>query len=512
MRTKNSAINIGFGISGQVVSSLLNFVARTIFIKILGAEYLGLNGLFSDILSVLSLAELGIANAITFSLYKPISEQDEEKVSAIVNLYGTAYRAVGIFIAVVGCSLIPFLSLIIKDQTNISNISFIYLLYLLNTVVTYFFSYKRSIITAHQKNYICTIYNNVFLVLQHVLMIVVLIFTKDFILYLWVQISFSFLTNFAISLKADKLYPYLKANRKLKLEKAERKKIFKNIKAMFMHKIGGTVLNSTDNIIISSFIGIITVGIYSNYRLIISIINKFSLLIFDSILASVGNLGAKGDNIKLFKIYKSLNLVAAFVYSICAVCLIVMFNPFIELWAGKSYVFDFPVVLMIVLNFYLTGMRKCTLMFRDALGLFWKDRYKPIAEAVINLIISLILVQYMGITGVLIGTFISTISTSLWIEPYVLYKYGFNQSLSHYFKCFTQYSIITIASAALSYYMCNLLTGLNLLTLISKFVLCIIITSFLYYITFLQTQEFKELINIVGSIFKMKTRTQENKC
>ena len=276
---------------------------------------------------------------------------------------------------------------------------------------------------------------------------------------------------------------------------------------MVFHKIGSIVVVGTDNILISKFIGVIQVGLYSNYQLIINALNTVFGLAFQSVTASIGNLGATENSKKNKFIFECINLIGFWIYAFSSICLINLFNPFINIWLGREYLFSMPIVLIIIISFYLSGMRKSVLTFRDALGLFWHDRYKAIFEAGINLVASIILAQYIGIAGIFIGTIISTLTTCFWIEPYILFKYGFEDSVKSYFKKYGFYTINMIIVGVLTWFISSIFSDYSILGFIGKLVVCIIVPNTLFLIIFWRTKEFQYLIVIVKPmIYKLFKR------
>lgn len=451
-RSKKSFKNLYTALIGQSVGLVISFIARIIFINYLGAEYLGLNGLFTNILSVLSLAELGIGEAITFSLYKPLSTNDIYKCQMLMQLYKKVYTIIGVIIFAVGICITPFLQFLIAELPDIKNIHFIYILFVFNSAVSYLFSYKRNLIIADQNRYIVTIYRYVFYFILNVLQIIFLIFTKNYIIFLLLQISSTIIENIFISRKANIMYSFLKDKNKIPLDLESKNQIVKNTKAMIMHKIGGIIVNSTDNIILSKFVSIASVGFYSNYYLIINALNTVYGQVFSSLTASVGNLYVTESKKKTYDIFKKIYFLNFFIYSISSICLIILFNKFIILWLGKKYLFSMDIVLILVINFYVSGMRKSVLTFKESAGLFYNDRWKAIVEGFVNLVASLILVKIYGIFGVFLGTFISSIFVCVWIEPYVLYKYGFNENVMSYFKQYFKYLVFTVVVGFICFY------------------------------------------------------------
>jgi len=499
-RIKNTIRNMYMGVLGQIVTYTLTFVYRTIFIIVLSANYLGIQGLFTNVLSILSLAELGIGSAITFSLYKPLADNDEDLIYKLMKFYAKAYKFIGLIVAVLGITLIPFLDVFIKNEHDIPYITIIYLLYLSDSVVSYFFSYKRSIIVADQKGYINTLNLNIFSVFRTIIQILLLIIYKNFLIILIVQVIFTFLSNISISSRANKLYPYLKNKNSEKLDAVIKSGLIKKIRAMFYHQLGSVIVLGTDNILISAFVGIYWVGVYSNYLLIIGIIKTIIQQFSQSVVASVGNLVSSESITKTKTTFDLLFFINYWIYYFCSICFLTLFNPFIIIWIGPGYLFDLRIVVVIVTNFYIAGMRQNVLTFRNVLGLYWYDRHKPFIEAIINLVVSIILLEWFGILGVFLGTLISTLTTSLWVEPYILFKYYFKSGLKKYFVTYFLYSIFTLLVAILMQSISKLIFVETVFSFILLLVICIIMTNVLFCAIFFKNYNFKQLINLVKKL------------
>ncbi len=490
MRSTNSLKNVAVNIGSQLLNLLLSFLCRTVFIWTLDAVYLGVSSLFSNILSLLSVAELGIGTAITFSMYQPLAKNDHKKLAALMGLYKKAYHTIGGIVAVAGLALTPFYRLLINNPPDIPNLTLIYLLYVFSSSVTYFLSYKQTIIVADQKSYICALYQYGFSITQNIIQILILFATKNFILYLCTQILFSFFTNFFLARKAEKMYPYLKTYRNETLKKSDRESIVKNIKAMFLHRIGGAVVNGTDNILISKFFGLTLTGIYSNYFLITNMLSGLIAQIFTGIAASVGNLGAVESDERSYHVYLSIHFAGFWIFNFCSIALFCLFNPFIPLWTHKDMTLSVLTVFFIALNFYATGMRQVTLMFKNAFGLFWYDRYKAIVEAAVNFIASILLARYIGVAGIFLGTFISTITVDFWVEAVVLFRHGFHRSAAPFFSRYLFYFVLTFAVGFLTWYCCSLTGNGSLESFIMKCAICLIVPNVLLLIIFYKSKEF----------------------
>ena len=498
MRLENSIRNIIFGLGGYLLNILIGFITRTVFINILGTNYLGISGLFSNILTFLSLTELGIGTAIVFSLYKPLADKDEYKISALMNLYRRAYRLIGGIILIIGLMLVPFLNILIKDVHNIPNIEAIYILFLLQSVASYlFFSYKSAILNASQNNYIISKYGYIYSICNGIMQVIILNITKNYILMLSLQILIDIIRNILISKEVNKIYPYLIKNKNIHLEKCEIKKLYKDIYALSLSKVCGIVLNATDNIVISYFLGVVQVGIYSNYIYIINNINSILNIVFNSLTSSVGNLNATSDEEQKYFIYKVMNFIVFWFYGFCSICFLELLNPFISIWIGEKFLFDKIVVASIVLNFYTSGMQYTNTIYKDACGLFWNTRYRSLSMAVINIIFSIILVQYLGVMGVLLGTIISRLLTNFWFDPWTIHRNIFKKTTKRYFSKYFIYTLSVIVAGILTSIINSFWISNEIISFLMKAITCAIIPNLIFILLFFKTTEFKYLKDII---------------
>ncbi len=505
-RIYNSIKNIFLGIGNQILLLILTFISRIIFVRILGAEYLGINGLFSNILTILSVAELGMGSSIIYSMYKPLANNDTEKISALMNYYKKMYNIVAVVVAILGICLMPFLEYLVNTTDEIENINIYYLLFLANTVISYLLASRSVILNADQKLYITKIYTLLVYILQTVMQIIVLVITKNFILYLVIQVIGTFLTNLCGALVTKRMYPYIKKGDQL--NKKDKKEIFKNMKSMFFYKIGGVILNNTDNILISILVGTIWVGYYSNYLMVITSVETFTTIIFTALTASVGNLIASTDKEKQFEIFKVINSVCNIIFGFCAVGLQILFNDFITIAFGESYILSTPVVITIVLSFYLKGILNPIWIYRETTGLFEHTKYVALFTAGLNIILSIILGKIWGIFGILIATVISRLLTNMWYEPFVLYKIHFNKKVTNYFKDNLLNFLITVIIIILCGIITNYINIVNIVTFILKGIICLIIASIIYYFCYRKTEAFNYLkINIIDK-FKEKLKSK----
>lgn len=490
----------------RIIAILMGYVTRIVFTHTLSESYVGINGLFTDILNVLALSELGVGTALTYALYRPIAEHNIEQQKSLMRLFKWMYRCVALLIAVAGLLVIPFLGYLVKDAGDVQHIVFIYLLYLLNSVVSYLLIYKKTLIDAHQRSYIGVLYHTVFLLIQYVFQIVILITTRNFILFLFIYLLCTVGNNICVARKADSLYPYLRDKEVQPIPKEEKQGIVKNMRAMLMHKIGNVMVNNTDNLLLSAMVGLVSVGKYSNYYLIIGSVRQVLDQAFQGITASVGNLGVTEDRKRVRTIFEASFFIGQWIYGFAAICLFQLVNHVVSFSFGENYLFPRTLVFVLCCNFFITGMRQATLVFRDSLGLFWYDRYKSIAEAIINLAASIVLTLQFGIIGVFLGTFISTMFTSFWIEPYVLYRKKLECPIVPYFLHYAFYTAIVLLAGVITNYACGLVRSEGFSALIAEFMICVTIPNLLFLLCYHRTKEFRFVWGKAMKLFNKKFR------
>lgn len=502
MRTKNSIKNIIMNFLYNLLNYGLRFASRIFFVKTLAEVYLGVNGLLSNVLGILALTELGIGTAIGYSLYDPLAKNDTKKVRSLMQFYKKAYQIIALVVLVLGLILLPFIPYLIKDTTGIENLSIIYLIFLLNMVIGYLFSYKRTLINSDQKNYLIVPYTMFFNIITSVLQIVVLLIFKNYIIYLLVQSICTIVENIVINRYIDKKYPYLVSNEEVTpIEKEELSTIKTKIKALLLHKVGSYTLSSTDNLIISKLIGIVMVGIYSNYSLIISMVSSFIYLLISNVISSLGNLIASENPKKCLKVFDEMNFTCFVLYGISSICLINLFNPFIELVFGTNYLLSILVVYIIVINHYLTGMNNVVISIQTASGLYEKDKYVPLIQSAVNLVISIYLAKKIGLAGVFIGTIVSTL-IPLIVKPCIVYKEIFKEKVSLYFKDFTIQTLIIVLSATISAFITKYINIENAyLNLAFLLLISIVIPSTLIILIYRKKESYQNVISRVKHIF-----------
>lgn len=506
MRTHKSIRNSCIAFLANALIIIIGFISQKIFVTYLGAEYLGINGLFTNIISMLSITELGLSTAIIYSLYKPISKKDIIKIKSLMNFYKKSYNVVSLIILILGLLLIPFLKVVITSTPITLEIIIIYILFVLDSFFSYFISYKRSILIADQENYIVNTIHILQLILLNIIQIIVLILTKNYYLYLILKIVFKLLENIVIIIIVNIKYPYLKDNKE-KISLEDKNNIFKNIKALFFHKIGGFIVLGTDNILISKFFGLISVGIYSNYYMITHAITVLFNQIFISITSSIGNLIVDSNYEKNYDVYKKVRFLNVWLDIFASTSILVIINSFIKIWLGDNYLFTLSIISAITINFYLQSLRVSLSIFKEAAGIFYRDRYIPLIEASVNIVCSIIFAKLFGITGIFIGTICSNLVLHLYGYPKYVYKDLFNKSYKKYYIDFINSFIIFIICLLSTLFMSKIIILNNIyLDFIKNVILSILIPNFILFILYHNKKEFKYFKTLINNIFKNLTK------
>ncbi len=502
-RTKNSLRNTSSGIINRVINLLVPFVIRTIIIQKLGSEYLGLGSLFTSIIQVLNLSELGIGNALVFSMYKPVKEDDQDTIISLLNLYKNVYRIIGIIILTIGLILTPFITYIIDmesiEGTSI-NVYLLFLIYLVNTVLSYcLFAYKRSILIANQRQDIVSRINSIVHIAMYVFQIIIIYATKNYYIYIILLPIFTIIDNCVTAFYANKKYKYILRKN---TEKASLKPILNSIKYLLGHKIGAVIISSADSIIISSFLPLITLTTYSNYFYVISALNGFINVGYNAILASVGNSVITEKKEKLYSLFNELSFILFYIVSFFTACLYSLYQPFMQIWMGEKLMFTGTTVLFFTIYFYTWQIRVMGLIFKDAAGMWKHDALKPYVGMVINLLLNFILVQTIGVNGVLIATIVVMVFVYFPWETLVLFKSLFMRSPLKYIGKHLLYCLITISITFITYYISNMIEVGSVIHLIIRAALTFIISNVLLILCCIKMKEFKTAITrIKKSVF-----------
>lgn len=498
-RTQNSSFNLFASIFTQIIQIVLKFVTRTIFIRTLGNAFLGVNGLFTDILTLLSITELGFDTAINFKLYKPLSDKDYHRLSALMKFYRNVYAVVSISVLVLGLSITPFLRFLISDYDLLAelglNAILIYFLYLIQSVLSYlFWAYRASLVRAAQKSFILDGVNVGTVILSNVCQIVVLLLFKNFYLYLLILVFFTIATNVINSVIAKKMFPlvFCKETEKNVISSQESKEIFKDCGATFLYKVNGVVTRATDNLVISSFIGIVTVGLYSNYTMISTTINTVLNKFFEACKASMGDAYANLDKEKSYFYFEVMNFLTAILYGTAFLGMAIVGNAFIKVWLGQDYQLKpiIPVLLGIVLFF--NGIKNNLGQIRNISGAFRQMWFRPLLGILINLVVSIVLVQFIGIVGVLIGTIAAAVLTNFLVDPIVIHKYSYSGIYGawRYYRTNFIYMLLLCGLYFLfSFGIRSMPISNDWVVLIIRFLCCAVLTPLVFLLVFWNKKE-----------------------
>ena len=497
MRTKKASINILFSILSYVISTIPVFLVRKVFLDTLGSELLGLNSLFSNILSYLSIVEMGIGSAIIFSLYRPYAENDQVKVKGYLQYYSKFYKIVGTTILVIGLLLVPGLDIFIKEQVNLFDAKMYFILFLINTVITYYFSYKLCILNVAQEGYKISIAMAISKLVISTLQIIFLKLNYNMYVYLLIQIIINLFYYLIINKYISVKYEWLEYTEG-KINYSEKENLKKRISALFMHKIGNVIVFGTDNIVISYFINLNTVSKYNSYIMIINAFKNIIENMMNSITPSIGNLLVMDDKNKAYEVHKKLFFMSFWIVSTIVILLYNVITQFVQIWLDESQVLSKFTVAIILFNLYFQLMRSSVERFKEGSGNYHQDKYSAFIEAIINLIFSILLVKKIGLPGVFIGTLISNIMVVFWMKPLITYKYVFNKSVIEYFVMYFRFLIIGITTLFITTFITKGLVNYNNIYMFSiNCVINILVVNIIYLIIFWKNKEFIFYKNLI---------------
>lgn len=500
-RTKNARRNIVFGVLQRIYTLFVPFIVRTIMIYYMGVEYIGLGSLFTSILTVLNLTELGVGSALVFSMYKPIAEDNKERICALMNLYRTYYRVIGTIILVVGIAITPIVPKLVKgDLPDDINLIVLYYLNLGATVLTYYlFAYKNSLLSAHQRNDVVSKIGIIISTLQYILQIGA-IFIGNYYLYVIVVLATTALGNIITALIVDKMYPEYKAIGKL--QKDEIKSINKRIKDLFTSKIGSVVVDSADTIVISAFLGLQVLAIYNNYYYIMTALFGFIGIIFTSCTAGIGNSLITETSEKNYNDMKKFLLIIVWISGVCTCCLLCLFQPFMKLWVGNELMLGMDLVICFCCYFFIHEINRLMNNYKDAAGMWHEDRFRPLIVSLVNLGLNLVMVNHVGLFGILLSTVLSTVFVGMPWLTYNLFTVIFKRSAKEFIVKLIKYILITIIAGLLSYWVCSYIGIGGIGGFLLKGIAVMLLSNGIYFICLFKTKEFSEVKKLALNLIK----------
>lgn len=489
-RTKNAARNIFWGILFRLVATLCPFIMRTVLLYILGVEYLGLNSLFTSLLSFLSLAELGIGNAMVYAMYKPVARDDDEAICALLKLYKKLYQIIGTVILAIGFVLFPFVERLVNGSYPPDiNPYILFGIYLSNTVVSYFmFGYKQSILMAFHRNDIISRRATILRLFMYGLQIIILFTSRNYYLYVLIFLAYTIGTNIANSLIVDKHYPQYKCRGEVPREAGA--EIRRNVSALVGNKLSDIVLNSSDNLVISVFVGLSMVAMYDNYYYVFNAVAGIALIIYNSLTAGLGNSIELETSEKNYHDFKVLTFLNAWFVTWCTTCLLCLMQPFMRIWVGEKLMFPYTVVYLFAIYFYIFQSERIVLTYKDAAGLWLQDRFRPYIVMAVNLVFNIAAIQVIGVYGVILSTIFSLLISTPW-SGYVLHKYLFHVPFKNYLKSYIRYMGIAAITCTFTYFACGLVTGGKYMQIALRFIICCIVPNLIFLILNVKNPELK---------------------
>ena len=506
-RSKRIAQNMIFGFLYQGVTLILSFISRTVFIHTLGTEYLGLNGIFTDVLKLLSMADLGFSLAMSYSFYKPLAEDDHEKIASLIAFYNKVYNIIAVSVTILGLLFVPFLRFIIKTEREIPNLEIYYLFSLAGIVMSYLFVYKTTLLTADQKNYKITKVRTVTSLIKTILEVIVLMLFKNYILYLAIDLLVQFGNNYYASRMAIKEFPYIANTKNAEpLSKDDQKGIFTSLKSVFVYKLSMMLYNFTDNILISMITGTIMVGYYSNYLMLSSKLLLVEQIIFSSMTASVGNLIVQEKEEKRLEVFNSMQSVSYIFCGIITSLFALMAGDVVYVWLGTEFQLPTLVIIAISINTYFSCILQPLWIYRDATGIYRKTKYIMLTGAVLNVVLSALMGLKMGLAGIIFASAISRVCTYFWYEPKLLFKEYFGSNARKYFLGLLTNFALVLGLSGLIYYFSRSIKPENWFELIVKGTAIGIICTLVFFIAYIRTDGAQNIIKRAKEMLKFVQR------
>ena len=493
-RLQNAMTNTFFAFLVKVYQAFFPFVMRTVMLHTIGIGYLGLNGLFASVLQILSIGELGISGAIVYSMYEPVAKNDTKKLCALLRLYRILYGTIGAVIFLLGAAMIPFLPKLVSSEVPPDiNIYVLFVMYLVSTALSYsVFSYRSSLLEVYQHNHVVSKINLITMTVQFALQITFLLLFKNYYIYILTQFAVQLVNQFAVYLSVKRLYPKLKPEGKI--EKQMMKDIFHKVKGLLFGKISGIILNASDTIVIFMFLGLTALAIYQNYFFIITAIVGFISAILSGSMAGIGNSLVMETKEKNYKDFRRFTFIMSWLVCICTNCFLVLFQPFMKIWMGEDKMLPMAMVIWFCLYFFIFEYNKLFNVYKDAAGLWYEDRFRPLVTSLANLSLNLLAVRYIGLYGIIASTVLSILFIGM---PWLLrnlFHILFQRSVFDYLTDLLKYTAVTVISCAISYFITQCLHCDGLIGLVLYGIVSVSVPFCIYVILFRKNEYFKDTI------------------
>lgn len=503
-RIKNAMVNTFFGFCVRLYLAVFPFIMRTVMLHTIGIGYLGLNGLFASVLQILSISELGISGAIVYSMYEPVAKGDKKTLCALLRLYRIVYGIIGLAVFLLGAAMLPILPKLISSEVPPDiNIYVLYIMYLVATALSYaVFSYRCSLLEAYQHNYVINRINLVTMTIQFSLQIVFLILFKNYYIYILTQFSLQIVNQLAVYLAVRKRYPDLKPEGKI--EKELVKSIFHKVKGLFFGKISGIILNTSDTIIISMFLGLTVLAVYQNYYFIITAIVGFLSAIITGSMAGIGNSLITETRETNYLGFRRLTFIMSWIVCVCTNCFLVLFQPFMKLWMGADKMLPMSMVILFCLYFFVIEYDQLLNLYKDSAGLWHEDRFRPLVTSLINLSLNLLTVKFIGLYGIVASTVVSILFVGI---PWLLHnlsRYLFQRRISDYLLELAGYTALTVASCCISFFLARALSLEGLIALVVYGLTAVCVPTLLYLLIFGRSRFFRETLLLAKELLSTR--------
>lgn len=508
-RTKNVSRNLTVGIIYKISSLVLPFISRTLMIYLVGTTFAGANTLFSSILNFLSMTELGIGSAVVFLMYKPVADDDIPAINALLKYYRKLYRFIGLAVMLIGLAIMPFLPYLINGEKPAGvNLYFLFSLYLINSVISYFFAgYRQSLLNAHQRVDIRDKISIVVTLIVRVGEIVVICFTRNLYLYELVSIVGTVITNILTAYITHRLYPEIKCEGNVPDE--ARAAVRKRLGGLFGTKLNSIVIHQADAIVISFFLGLTVLTQYGNYYYIFNAVSGIVLVIFASMTASIGNKIVTDSMEEVYKLFKKINFVNNWLVGWCSICLVCLYRPFIIIWVKERLAFPFYMSVLMALYFYIYQIQRTILLFKDAGGLWFEDRYRPYVSMIFNIISNIVLVNLIGISGVVLSTILAFLISVPWCN-YTVYKHLLKKPAINNIVYMLKNTAITAVIGVITYLVCSIFPE-GIPGIVGQLLVCAILPNTIYYFLFRKKEEFSYMCQLFHRLLRRRKRRIDTK-
>lgn len=498
-RTVSAGNNLKASVAGIFINIFFSFFSRKIFVTVLGKEFVGLSSLVGNITVVLSLLDFGCASAVTYHLYSAIAKKDTDSISAYLSSYRFFCRISALLTAISGIILLPHLKHLVSGFDDIYTLNAVFLIYVLSNACGYFFSAEQILLFADQKNYISQIFSYAFGAITVAVEAGVLILTHNYIVYLCAHASLCLIQDLFLAIYVRKIYDDIDFRSKKQHSKQHLKNMIVEMLRLQPSNIAGTLSRTVDNFLVVSLFGVAQNGVYSNYNMLLGYAGMLSVTLIGALSASVGNLGALSTKEHSERVFGITSLASFFLINLCTTLLFVLSKDIIALWLGSSLCLPVSCSVAMSLCFFISGVRRTTLVFRDSFGLYKYERIKPFLDLFVSVILSVFFGKRLGITGIYLGQAVSGFAVCLWYEPYILYRHGFEKSVFPYYL-----RLISYAAASTLSCLCSFSVGRYIDSVVLKSLLCAVISGLFFLAFFMNTDDFAELINRIKNHSKSK--------